>query len=101
MHVANILGNFYLDPYGRTLLRTKVAVHDEMDNPMGGTAVDASIWSPVGGPYLRTRMTKPTGWATFPWGSSVPGAWELCVDNLARPGYTYDPADNDVPACAS
>jgi hypothetical protein len=102
LHIGNILGSFSLDPYGRTLLRVKVAVHDEAHNPAGDVAVDASIWSPVGGPYARTRMTKEsTGMAAFPWGSSVPGTWQLCVDNLAKAGTTYDPDSNDVPACAS
>jgi hypothetical protein len=102
LHIGSILGSFSLDPYGRTLLRVKVAVHDEAHNPVGDVAVDASIWSPVGGPYARARMTKEsTGMAAFPWGSNVPGTWQLCVDNLAKTGYTYDPGSNDVPACAS
>ena len=56
---------------------------------------------PAGGSFARTRMTRPSGWATFPWGSALPGHWQLCVDNLTKPGYTYDPAFNDVPECAS
>ena len=100
MHVGNILGRFSLDPYGRTLLRAKVAVHDANHSAVGDVAVDASVWSPVGGPYARTRLTKAAGWATFPWGSKISGAWHLCVDNLTKTVYTYNPADNDVPACA-
>jgi hypothetical protein len=46
-------------------------------------------------------MTKLTGEAHFHWGSAVPGAWQLCVDNLTKDGYVYAPADNDVPACAT
>jgi CSLREA domain-containing protein len=102
LHVGNILGSFSLDPYGRTLLRVKVAVHGASHQPAGDVAVDASIWSPVGGPYARTRMTKlSTGMASFPWGSNVPGTWQLCVEDLVRDGHIYDANLNDVPACAS
>jgi hypothetical protein len=100
LHVADVQGRFSHDPYGRTVLRVKVTVHDQNHDPVGGVAVDASIWSPVGGPYARTRMTKDTGMASFPWGSKLPGSWQLCVDYLTKAGYTYDPASNDVPNCA-
>jgi hypothetical protein len=102
MHVAGFQGRFTIDPYGRFVLRMKVSVHDAGHNPLGDVAVDASIWSPVGGPYERTRMTKPaSGTASFPWGSPNPGLWRLCVDSLGKTGYAYDPAANDVPACAN
>ena len=101
MHLADIVGFFTMDPYGRYVLRAKVGVHDADHNPLGYVAVDASIWSPGGGPFVRTRMTKPVnGYASFPWGSAMPGLWELCVDNLTKAGYTYVPGDNDVPECA-
>ncbi|HNS51348.1 MAG TPA: carboxypeptidase regulatory-like domain-containing protein [Anaerolineae bacterium] len=100
MHLADIAGYFSTDPYGRYLLRVKVGVHNADHDPLGYVAVDASIWSPVGGPYTRTRFTKPsTGYASFPWGSSQAGVWQICVDDLTKAGYVYLPGDNDVPEC--
>lgn len=101
MHVADIAGYFSTDPYGRYLLRVKVGVHNVDHSPLGYVAVDASIWSPAGGPFVRTRMTKPSnGYASFPWGSKQAGVWQICVDDLTKAGYVYLPGDNDVPACA-
>ncbi len=101
MHLADIFGFFSMDPYGRYLLRMKVGVHDADHLPLGYVAVDASITSPAGGPFVRTRMTKPsTGYASFPWGSTQAGVWQICVDGLTKAGYVYVPGDNDVPECA-
>jgi hypothetical protein len=101
MHIGDIQGQFSLDPYGRYLIKIRVLVHDQDHSPLGEVAVDASLWSPAGGPYERTRMTKNmTGKAAFPWGSRSAGMWKICVDNLTKSGYAYVPGDNDVPACA-
>jgi len=94
IHVHSIQGFFTLDPYGRSVLRMHVAVHDSQDNPQGYVTVTSSIWWPNGGPVQRARVTKPTGYARFPWGSSVPGLWKLCVDDLTKTGYIYDPGQN-------
>ena len=96
MHVGGIEGYFSLDPFGRTLLRIRVLVEDQAAQPLGEVQVDASIMAPCGGPFARTRVTKPSGYARFHWGCSAGGAWELCVDNLTREGYTYQPGDNVV-----
>jgi len=101
IHVGDIWGAFSMDPYGRYLLRANVMIHDDGHAALGEVAVDVSITSPVGGPYARTRMTKATGIARFHWGSAMSGTWQVCVDNLTKAGYTYNPADNDVPACAT
>jgi N-acetylneuraminic acid mutarotase len=96
MHVGGIEGDLTFDGHGRPVLRTRVLVHDQDGNPLGTVAVAASIWDPDGGPFARTRLTKPTGYARFTWGSSIPGTWQVCVDNLTKESYTYDPGDNQV-----
>ncbi len=102
MHIGDIWGSFHLDPYGRTLLSAFVLVHDQNHSTLGEVMVDASIWSPTGGPFARTRVTKNVnGVARFPWGSATGGTWQLCVDNLTMAGYTYNPGANDVPNCAT
>jgi len=101
MHIGDISGTFHSDPYGRTMLLMWVTVHNANHLPLGEVAVDATITPPQGGAYARTRITKAlTGAARFPWGSGTAGTWQLCVDNLTLAGFVYQPADNDVPACA-
>lgn len=94
MHVGYIEGFFSLDYLGRPILRMFVLAEDENLVPLGNVAVDASMWVPDGGPFARTRFTKPSGWARFHWGSTASGTWTICVDNLTLAGYVYNPDDN-------
>jgi hypothetical protein len=96
MHVAAIVGFFTTDPQGGTLLRMHVLVADEALAPLGDVRVDAWITPPVGGPYARSHLTKPTGYARFHWGAYAQGTWQICVENLTLAGYTYAPDDNVV-----
>jgi hypothetical protein len=95
-HVESIVGRLTVDVYGRTVLVARVQVMDDGGNGLGLVQVDASITAPAGGTHERTRMTKPTGYARFVWGSGATGTWQLCVDNLTRTGYVYAPDDNAV-----
>jgi len=100
MHIGNIWGGLSWDPYGRTMLRMNVLAHDQNDAGLGPVEVYASISSPCGGPFARTRLTKSvSGVARFHWGCKSAGDWQFCVDNLSKAGYTYNPADNEVPIC--
>ncbi len=96
MHVEGIAGFFSTDYMGRPVLRMHVLVEDAAGVPLSNVAVDASIWAPDGGPYERTRYTKPGGNARFHWGSKASGTWTLCVDWLTLAGYSYNPGDNEV-----
>ena len=69
---------------------------DQAAQPLGDVQVYATITAPCGGPYAPTRMTKPAGNARFHWGCNGAGDWQLCVDDLTREGYTYEPGDNVV-----
>jgi hypothetical protein len=96
MHVGGIEGFFSLDYLGRPVLRMHVLVEDGGGAPLSHVAVDASMWVPDGGPFERTRYTKPSGNARFHWGSTASGTWEICVDDLTLVGYIYNPGDNVV-----
>jgi hypothetical protein len=96
MHVGAIFGFFTTDPQGQALLRIHVLVEDVALSPLGDVRVDARITPPGGGPYARSRWTMPSGYARFHWGSYASGTWLICVENLTRVGYTYDPDDNVV-----
>jgi len=97
MHVGAITGYFALDPLGRTLLRVHVRIVDQESSPLGDVAVKALMTPPAGEPAVRTRYTKPSGYARFHWGcNGCAGAWTLCVDEVGKAGYVYDPEQNVV-----
>jgi len=96
MHVGQIAGWLSVDVYGRAILVAHVRAVDESGSPLGNVEVDASITPPSGLTYERTRITKPTGYARFVWGSGAGGAFLLCVDDMALAGYVYIPEDNVV-----
>jgi hypothetical protein len=96
MHVGGIEGYFSLDYLGRPVLRSHVLVEDAGSSPLADVLVDASIWVPDGGPFERSRYTKPSGNARFHWGSTASGTWTLCVDDLTLDGYEYVPGDNVI-----
>ena len=91
MHVFGMEGFFAFDYMGRPVLRIHVGVEDQDFNPLSLVEVDASIWVPDGGPWERTRLTKPSGFARFHWGSISSGTWTLCVDDLTLAGYALQP----------
>ena len=96
MHVGGIEGYFSMDYLGRPVLRIHVLVEDQTAEPLGHVEVDASITVPCGGPFERTRITKPSGNARFHWGCNQTGTWQICVDDLRLGGYVYNPDDNVV-----
>jgi len=96
MHVGGMEGHFVYDYMGRPVLRIHVLAEDETATSLSDVLVDASIWVPDGGPFMRARYTKPSGYARFHWGSMVSGTWTLCVDDLTLEGYVYNPDDNVV-----
>ncbi len=96
MHVEDIQGYFSLDYMGRPVLRIHVMAADEAAAPLSDVLIDASIWVPDGGPFLRSRYTKPSGYARFHWGSNASGTWTICVDNMTKAGWIYDPNQNVV-----
>jgi hypothetical protein len=96
MHVGSIVGRLTVDVHGRTVLVAHVQAVDEDGSPRGGVDVEASITAPGGVTYQRTRITKPSGYARFVWGSGADGTFLLCVDDMALAGYVYTPEDNVV-----
>jgi hypothetical protein len=96
MHVGGIEGFFSVDYMGRPILRMFALAEDEAAMPLSDVLVDASMWVPDGGPFERSRYTKPSGYARFHWGSTASGTWTICVDDLTLAGYEYVPGDNVV-----
>jgi hypothetical protein len=96
MHVHDIVGYVSLDYMGWPVLRIHAMAADKTGSPLSDVLVDALFWVPDGGPFERSRYTKPSGYSRFHWGSTATGAWTLCVDNLTLAGWIYDPSQNVV-----
>ena len=79
-------------------LRSVITVHDQAHARAAGVTVYGTWTLPNGRPISRTAVTNLTGRATIPV-SGKAGTYQFCVTNLAKTGYTYDPAANEVPAC--
>lgn len=59
-----------------------------------------TITPPDGVPVPRSRYTNFLGKVRFHYGHRLTEPWLLCVDNLTKSGYVYEPGDNEVPTCA-
>lgn len=89
-----ILAHASMDPYGRIYIRWRVEAIDQNMVSVPLVAVTAELSWPTGGPVSRTRLSRATGFASFPWGSSVSGPWTIDVTNMALAGYTFADGPN-------
>jgi hypothetical protein len=84
----------------RTDAIATVYVHDESHNPVAGAEVFGAFSGDASGSASGT--TDSSGKATIK--VTVQGSitsFAFCVDNIVFSGYTYDPAANHVPSCAT
>ncbi len=79
-------------------LRSIITVHDQAHARAAGVTVYGTWTLPNGRQISRTAVTNLLGKAKMPL-NAKPGTYQLCVTDLVKAGYTYDPAANEVPAC--
>jgi ABC-type amino acid transport substrate-binding protein len=92
MHVGGIGGHFV-----GSQLRANALVLDETDAPVPDVEVLAKFRAPGWPrPYMGVRLTNPNGMARFAFSSMGSGSWKICVEDLAKTGYTYNPGDNVI-----
>jgi hypothetical protein len=92
LHVGGIKGHFVGNQ-----LRANVLVLDQTDAPVAGVDVLAKFIAPGWPrPYQGIKTTNAYGMARFPWSSPLSGDWKICVEDLAKSGYTYDPGSNVI-----
>jgi hypothetical protein len=76
-------------------LRVVASVEREGSAEVAGAHVTVSLSEEGGGSQSMTRATDPKGRATFLLVDADGGTWEVCVTDIARDGYYYDPAQNN------
>jgi len=79
-------------------LRAVITVHDQAHARASGVTVYGTWTLPNGRQISRTALTNVAGRANIPV-SGKAGTYQFCVTDLVKAGYTYDPADDEVPAC--
>ena len=71
-----------------------VAVRDQNGVAVSGTEVTAEITLPSGMTRTRSSTTGATGRAMFLAASKMGGTWQVCVTDIVKAGFTYDPNQN-------
>ena len=79
--------------------KAKFWVEDEFGSRVQDADVHVDIWAPNWGPRANDRPTNVAGMAVFRWGSRFGGLWKICVTDITKAGYAYEPGDNIIPAC--
>jgi hypothetical protein len=93
MHVLdiNIVGRAWMDTFQAKGL---VVVEDDMGNRMEDADTQVELTAPNWGPRPTSRLTNWNGMARFRWGSRFGGDWTLCVTDIVKGSYAYEPGDN-------
>jgi PKD repeat protein len=86
---------------GTYKVNAAVRVHDQAHARASGVTVYGTWTLPNGRTVARTAVTNLNGLAKLPYGGKLAGTYTFCVTNLAKSGYTYNPAANEAPACQS
>jgi len=92
MHVQAV--NLHLNG---TRLIAMVAVYDQAGSPVANASVTGTVKGP-NATHSFSYATNFKGIARFS-GPSKSGIWQLCVTDIVKDGYTYDPSQN-VKTCA-
>ena len=58
--------------------------------------VEATLTLPNGATQAMTAVTNAYGKARFTKTHKKVGSWQLCVDDITAPGYSYDPVGNTI-----
>jgi len=98
MHVQSITLTYAVSGKNRTVT-ARILINDTSDNPVPGASVVAQWTLPNGFRKNQTATTAADGVATFRY-TSKKGTYQICVTNVTKAGYTYDPAGNYI-TCGS
>lgn len=94
MHVADIRMRYRIVS-DRYLVIGWIPVRDDLNNPVDGADVEIEWTLPNGiTPPLRTRVTNPAGIAPFGIRTPLQGVYQICVTDVAKSGWVYDPSQN-------
>jgi hypothetical protein len=93
MHVHDIRMK-YREQAGRYVVLSMVRVYDESNAPVDAASVDVE-WTLPTGSDAQTEMTDAAGRAKFRVRSYDMGIYEVCVTDITKAGYVYDPGQNN------
>ncbi len=88
MQVASLNATY---AFGR--IKANVSVVDALSRPIPGAYVQVSFEKTDGPSYLRTVRTSLAGLAA-PSIAATAGNWTVCVEEIHKIGFTYDPIQN-------
>jgi len=94
MHVESIVMSYVVSGKNRTVT-AKITINDASNNPVSGASVAAQWTLPNGSTKNQTATTAVGGVATFNY-TWKKGTYQICVTNVTKAGYTYDPAGNHI-----
>jgi hypothetical protein len=94
MHVASIAMN-YVRSGIKYEVTANITIHDLSSNPVSGATVSAQWTLPNGAKKNQTASTNTSGIATFNCTANR-GNYKICVTNVTKTGWIYDPAGNHV-----
>lgn len=86
----------YQDLGGRYVIDGQVQIVDQYNARVTGALVTAEWTLPDGSTQTRQALTRTNGVASFRAKSTQAGTFRLCVANVAKAGYLYDPEQNRV-----
>jgi hypothetical protein len=94
LHVADIRLRVR-ERNGRYRMWALVTVKDQNGIAVEGAEVTANVTVPPDRTRSRTRLTNPAGRAVFRGASAVGGTCQVCVTDIAKAGFVYDPSQNN------
>ena len=83
---------------GQYMVRSLVCILDPGGEPVSGVRVTADWTLPDGSTKTQRALTNVRGQARFWVGSRQTGEYQICIAQLEKNGYAYDP-DQDVVRC--
>jgi len=96
VHVQAIKVQYVDQGGGRYVVTGSVRIVDEAGLFVSGATVSAEWTLPNGSVVPQQALTNVKGVASFRTKSRTAGVFEICVTDVVKAGYLYDPAQNRV-----
>jgi carboxypeptidase D len=94
MHVGGIKIRYQAKGAGKYVVSGSVRIFNESHQLLPGAAVSAQWNLPDGSHQNQQALTNANGLAAFRVKTTQIGAFQVCVTDVTKSGYVYDPAQN-------
>jgi hypothetical protein len=86
----------YREPLpGRYALDAFLSILSDDDSPVEGATVEVAWTLPDSQTRTQERLTGSSGWGWFRTWSVQTGTYQVCVTDVSKSGYLYDPGQNN------